>query len=203
MLMVGAITKKRNNHSTQQTTWCVIIFKIFLKIGKKRGSSMKTYKVYADLDYVSWHLRYGHLEGEIKCESEEGLKEMIKKGTIRDYLEVEVDDYSVEDCGDIGEYEYELVEEQEDTTVPIAAYRQVQWERDVAIDQLHSYGVKFGEKAELQKVRHGHWIMNKDYVDGKIAFVHYCSECDKSAYWQYKFCPECGAKMDGRVERGI
>lgn len=76
-------------------------------------------------------------------------------------------------------------------------------ERDVAIDQLHSYGVKFGEKAELQKVRHGHWIMNKDYVDGKIAFVHYCSECDKSAYWQYKFCPECGAKMDGRVERGI
>lgn len=79
MLMVGAITKKRNNHSTQQTTWCVIIFKIFLRIGKKRGASVKTYKVYADLDYVSGYLRYGHLEGEIKCESEEELKEMIKK----------------------------------------------------------------------------------------------------------------------------
>lgn len=156
MLMVGAITKKRNNHSTQQTTWCVIIFKIFLRIGKKRGASVKTYKVYADLDYVSGCLRYGHLEGEIKCESEEELKEMIKNGTIQEYLEVVVDDYSVEDYGDIGEYEYELVKEQEDITVPITTHRQVQWERDVAIDQLHSYGIEIGEKAELQKVRHGH-----------------------------------------------
>ncbi len=203
MRMVGAITRKQNNHSIQQTTWCVIIFKIFLRIGKKRGVSMKTYKVYADLDYVSGYLRYGHLEGEIKCESEEELKEMIKKGTIRHHLEVEVDDFSVEDYGDIGEYEYELVEEQEDITVPIAVHRQVQWDRDVAIDQLHSYGVEFGEKAELQKVRHGHWIMDKDYVDGKIAFVYSCSECGKFAYSQYKFCPECGVKMDGRVERGI
>lgn len=80
---------------------------------------------------------------------------MIKNGTIQEYLEVVVDDYSVEDCGDIGEYEYEAVEEQEDTTAPIAVHRQVQWERDIAIDQLHSYGVHFGEKAELQNVRHG------------------------------------------------
>lgn len=49
MQMVGAITKKRNNHFIQQTTWCVIIFKIFLRIGKKRDVSMNTYKVYADL----------------------------------------------------------------------------------------------------------------------------------------------------------
>ena len=203
MLMVGAITKKRNNHSTQQTTWCVIIFKIFLRIGKKRGASVKTYKVYADLDYVSGCLRYGHLEGEIKCESEEELKEMIKNGTIQEYLEVVVDDYSVEDYGDIGEYEYQLVKEQEDITVPITTHRQVQWERDVAIDQLHSYGIEIGEKAELQKVRHGHWIMSKGYVDGKIAFVYSCSECDKSSYERYKFCPYCGAKIDGRVERGI
>lgn len=164
---------------------------------------MKTYKVYADLDYVSGYLRYGHLEGEIKCESEEKLKEMIKNGTIHNYLEVVVDDYSVEDYGDIGEYEYELVEEQEDKAVPIAVHRQVQWERDVAIDQLHSYGVEFGEKAELQKVRHGHWVMSKGYVDDKIAFAYSCSECEKPAYENYKFCPECGAKMDGRVERGI
>lgn len=112
-------------------------------------------------------------------------------------------DYSVEDYGDIGEYEYELVEEQEDITVPLTVHRQVQWERDIAIDQLHSYGVHFGEKAELQKVRHGHWIISKGYVDGKIAFAHSCSEFDKSSYERYKFCPECGVKMDGRVERGI
>ena len=112
-------------------------------------------------------------------------------------------DYSVEDYGDIGEYEYELVEEQEDITVPLTVHRQVQWERDIAIDQLHSYGVHFGEKAELQKVRHGHWIMSKGYVDGKIAFVYSCSECDKSFYEKYKFCHYCGVKMDGSVERGI
>ena len=161
---------------------------------------MKTYKVYADLDYVSGYLRYGHLEGEIKCESEEELKKMIKKGTIRHHLEVVVDDYAIEDYGDIGEYEYEVVEEQEGTTIPIAAHRQVQWERDVAIDQLHSYGVEFGERAELQKVRHGHWIMNLDnaYVGDKIALTYSCSECGKITSDIEKFCPECGAKMDGR-----
>lgn len=160
---------------------------------------MKTYKVYADLDYVSGYLRYGHLEGEIKCESEEKLKEMIKNGTIHNYLEVVVDDYSVEDYGDIGEYEYEPVEEQEDTTVSIAAHSQLQWERDVALDQLHSYSVHFGEKAELQKVRHGYWIMGKN---GLVSFYS-CSECGEIVHNKQRFCPDCGAKMDGRVERGI
>lgn len=200
MRMVGAITRKQNNHFIQQITWCVIIFKIFLRIGKKRGVSMKTYKVYADLDYVSGYLRYGHLEGEIKCESEEKLKEMIKNGSIRHHLEVEIDDYSVEDYGDIGEYEYELIEEQENQTVPIAVHRQVQWERDVAIDQLHSYGIEFGEKAELQKVQHGHWVV---YGADGIVWSYSCSECGEIVHDKQRFCPDCGAKMDGRVERGI
>lgn len=30
--------------------------------------------------------------------------------------------------------------------VPIEVVRQIQWERDVAIDQLNSYGVQLGEK---------------------------------------------------------
>lgn len=173
---------------------------------------MKTYKVYADLSYVSGYLKYGHLEGEVECESEKELKEMLKNdfedGSLADYLEVVADSYSVEDYGDILKYTYELADEQSNSkfttetikSVPKAVLRQVQWERDMAIDQLHSYGVEFGEKAELQKVRHGYWVMDKDYVDGKIAFVYSCSECDKSTYCQYKFCPECGAKMDGKVE---
>lgn len=43
-----------------------------------------------------------------------------------------------------------------------SVHEQVQWERDIAIDQLHSYGVEFGEKAEIQRVRHGKWINVKD-----------------------------------------
>lgn len=36
--------------------------------------------------------------------------------------------------------------------VPTGAYIQVRWERDVAIEQLNSYGVSFGEKADCVKV---------------------------------------------------
>lgn len=35
--------------------------------------------------------------------------------------------------------------------VPIEVVKQIQWERDIAIEQLNSYGVQLGEKAELEK----------------------------------------------------
>lgn len=66
---------------------------------------MKKFLVTADLDYID-----GHLEGIVEAESEEVLKEMIKEGGITEYLDVVVDDYSIDDCGDIDEYEYEEVE---------------------------------------------------------------------------------------------
>lgn len=68
---------------------------------------MKKFLVTADLDYVSGYLRYGHLEGIVEAESEEALKEMMKKKYFARHLDVIVDDYSVDDYGDIGEYEYE------------------------------------------------------------------------------------------------
>ena len=66
---------------------------------------MKKFLVTAALDYVD-----GHLEGIVEAESEEVLKEMMKEGGITEYLDVVVDDYSIDDCGDINEYEYEEVE---------------------------------------------------------------------------------------------
>lgn len=67
-----------------------------------------------------------------------------------------------------------------------SVHEQVQWERDIAIDQLHSYGVEFGEKADVQRVRHGKW------VDGMK-----CSECGQVDTTKPNYCPNCGAKMDG------
>lgn len=42
-------------------------------------------------------------------------------------------------------------------TIPKGLYDQIKWERDVAIDQLKSYGVSLGEKADVKKVVHGEW----------------------------------------------
>ena len=75
---------------------------------------------------------------------------------------------------------------------------QVRWERDVAIEQLNSYGIQLGEKAELEIVKHGKWVENHG--------TWYCSECGKSGYKGYipakpsDYCPNCGARMRGEKE---
>lgn len=68
------------------------------------------YKVVAYLDYVSGYLRYGHLEGIVEAESEEALKEMMKQYDFIDKLDVKIDDYEVADYGDVGEFEYEVLD---------------------------------------------------------------------------------------------
>lgn len=67
--------------------------------------------VTADLDYVMGHLRYGHLEGVIEANSEEELKKMMEEKYFCRKLELVVDNYSVEDYGDIGEYNYQVVKD--------------------------------------------------------------------------------------------
>lgn len=64
---------------------------------KRGGYINMKFSVNIDCDYVMGHLRYGHLEGEVEAESEEKLKEMIKDGSINDYLKLVVDSYSVDD----------------------------------------------------------------------------------------------------------
>lgn len=60
---------------------------------------MRTFKVTQDLDYVVGHLRYGHLEGVVEAESAEEALEMVKDDPLG-YLNLIVDDYSVDDWDD-------------------------------------------------------------------------------------------------------
>lgn len=66
---------------------------------------MKKFKIKVSTDYVVGHLRYGHYEVEIEAESLEKAKEYINtdegKGYIRDIGEFEVDDYEVDEIGDL------------------------------------------------------------------------------------------------------
>ena len=67
------------------------------------------FRVTQDVDYVQGYLRYGHFEGVIECDSVEELKKMIENEDIVDYLDLVIDDWSVNDYGDRGEYEWEVI----------------------------------------------------------------------------------------------
>ena len=46
--------------------------------------------------------------------------------------------------------------------------------------------------ADVVEVRHGQWI------DGKCGHYQICSECKQIADFDFDYCPNCGAKMDGK-----
>lgn len=52
------------------------------------------------------------------------------------------------------------------------------------------------EQPTIDTVKHGHWIFVKDMV----SYIQ-CSECGDDVCWvnpkRPKYCPNCGAKMDG------
>lgn len=89
--------------------------------------------------------------------------------------------------------------------VTLDAYQQVAWERDIAISYLEDAGVSFGEKAEIQRVVHGHWI------DTSFENVKVCSICGKSSSkvcingyttFDYTSCPYCMAILGGGNNNG-
>lgn len=46
--------------------------------------------------------------------------------------------------------------------------------------------------ADVAEVRHGEWIEGKS--------LEKCSLCGKKGFLDWKYCPKCGAKMDGGNE---
>lgn len=70
--------------------------------------------------------------------------------------------------------------------------------RDILERALDNVIEEYIKENDLEKVRHGHWIVDQD--DGTA----FCSNCrivfedrgDTIPYYWY-FCPKCGAKMDG------
>ena len=51
--------------------------------------------------------------------------------------------------------------------------------------------------ADVAPVRHGRWLC----VDTDTEQFFLCNRCKKKEYWESKYCPSCGAKMDGDAER--
>ena len=52
------------------------------------------------------------------------------------------------------------------------------------------------EQPTVAPVKHGHWI----FVEDMVSYIQ-CSECGDDICWvntkRPKYCPNCGAKMDG------
>ena len=85
--------------------------------------------------------------------------------------------------------------------VPKSLYDQTAWERDLAIKQLREdYGVELGvKKKDVAPARHGRWVNANSRAKTS---QRRCTACSGIAYFcgigcSYKFCPNCGARMEG------
>ena len=56
--------------------------------------------------------------------------------------------------------------------------------------------IRYMPAADVEPVRHGQWKQAR-YTEAPL---YICSECDKPEYKRHKFCPNCGARMDGGDE---
>lgn len=73
---------------------------------------MAKYFVYAPVDYVMGYLRYGHFEGEIEIPDDKINDEEYIISAIRNEGELIVDDYRIEDYGDIEISEVRKIDEE-------------------------------------------------------------------------------------------
>ena len=58
--------------------------------------------------------------------------------------------------------------------------------------------VELEDTVDVEPVRHGHWktvIRHEHYPSGVEYEADYCSECSGRGSLEYKFCPNCGARM--------
>lgn len=56
--------------------------------------------------------------------------------------------------------------------------------------------------ADVQEVKHGYWIPERDPDEGNRIQCYHCSVCDDDfhyigAFIATPYCPNCGARMDG------
>ena len=76
---------------------------------------MKKFKIDAPVDYVMGHLKYGHYEGEVEIpeeDEEDFLKsplDYLNNNDLVNLLDLKVDEFEIEGCGDIYEINYEEV----------------------------------------------------------------------------------------------
>ena len=76
--------------------------------------------------------------------------------------------------------------------------------REFIEEQIREFGCRnFISRADVQEIKHGEWksFHSKDTLYG----AYYCSACGHgqdigmvvSLTTEFKYCPNCGAKMDG------
>lgn len=64
-------------------------------------------------------------------------------------------------------------------------------------DHFHYTGIKAWLEAlpaeDVQPVKHGQWVL-----DNPEQVLMHCSNCNwRNLSWKWKYCPNCGARMDG------
>ena len=57
------------------------------------------------------------------------------------------------------------------------------------------------EDADVQEVRHGHWIREVKEIEDTVYFKAFCSVCNRRVIVEYNFCPHCGAKIDEEEQK--
>ena len=71
---------------------------------------MTKLNIHADIDYIDGHLRYGHYELEVEKSVWDKLSDDEKREYIEDVGELEVDDFEINDIGDITEIQVTEIE---------------------------------------------------------------------------------------------
>ena len=70
----------------------------------------------------------------------------------------------------------------------------------VDIDDVQ-FGIDKIPTADVVEVRRGRWV-KRQFADEPTAFGYRCSECHLTYEVDTNYCPNCGAKMDGKEVEG-
>ena len=84
----------------------------------------------------------------------------------------------------------------------VEIYEKASWDLEHNKITLGEFEERIRPLYDVEPVRHGHWLLDPSGAE-------FCSECgeypfDDGEYhisgWSSKYCPNCGAKMDGEEQ---
>ena len=78
----------------------------------------------------------------------------------------------------------------------LSIYKQIKWERDVALDQLESIGVGLGRKMDDVKEAMEKQIPKKPDTECDDWICPNCKEEYDIDFDKYDYCPNCGQAID-------
>lgn len=73
-------------------------------------------------------------------------------------------------------------------------------DKRISVDAMKSF-IKNRPSADVAPMVHGQWETNSDRPDSLICSVCKCG-FDMWKHDPHNYCPNCGAKMDGRIYNG-